>query len=325
MVAGLPAECAGAISDQTLGSLLAAHGYRTHHVGKWHNGQAAFERSFQTGRCVFMGGMADPFDTPLESWDGHRFGNDVKRGAHATDVFAEAARHFLSSVAGAEPFFLSVAFTAPHDPRRTHPEFHLHYPPDSVEMPPNFREHPPLRRDRLPVRDELCLPLPRDAAAVRRELGNYFAMVEHLDHAVGRVLDAVPDNTLVAYTSDHGLSIGQHGLLGKQNVFDASIRVPLLMRGPGIDAGVANRTLVYQHDLFPTLLGAAGVQVGPDVVPTEFRSLKTGLPRTSIETFYGDEWHATTDGRQKVTRHLPQGTTWTFDLDADPWEQCPSE
>ncbi len=319
MVGGLPGEFTGKPSGATLGSLLGDAGYRTHHVGKWHNGDAAFERSFQTGRCVFMGGMADHFDTPLKAWDGRDYCGEYMSGAHSSDVFSEAARLFLNTREDDRPFFLSVAFTAPHDPRRTHAEYHDRFPPESIALPPNFTPTPDLRPDRLPIRDNLCLPIPRDPRGVQREIAGYYAMVEHLDHCVGRVLEVVPENTLVVYTADHGHALGQHGLFAKQNVYDHSVRVPLIVSGPGVDVGVSDR-LVYQHDLFPTLLERAGVEVPASA----FRSLDTSPPREAIGCYYEHECRMTTDGRHKTIENLLDGTTRRYDLAADPWEMQPT-
>ena len=107
---------------------------------------------------------------------------------------------------------------------------------------------------------------PREASEVQRHLAEYYGMISHLDECVGQILDTVDeegiaDETIVVYTADHGLAVGQHGLFGKQNLYDHSMRVPLIVRGPGVAAGTIADTLCYQHDLNPTLLHAAGVTV----------------------------------------------------------------
>ncbi|MEM1211137.1 MAG: sulfatase-like hydrolase/transferase [Planctomycetota bacterium] len=322
--------------DATLGGLLGQAGYRTHHIGKWHNNEEPFCRSFQSGEAVMIGGMPhDHFQTPMENWDGQALSPMFLSNCHGTDVFAEAARAFLYQHANADddrPFFLSLAFTAPHDPRVTHPEYHTRFPIDQIELPPNFTPDPALRPDLLPIRDNLSLTLPRDPEAMKREIAGYYAMVEHLDHGIGRVLDqldttGLAEDTLVIYTADHGHAVGQHGLLAKQYSYDHSLRVPLLAAGPGIPKGRTCDALCYQHDLFPTLLHTAGITD----TPTAFEDLTPCLTgqrdhhRPWVGCYYTDEWRTVSDGNTKlVQRLLPHDRGFTrFDLERDPWETTP--
>src|SRR5439155_24165644 len=110
------------------------------------------------------------------------------------------------------------------------------YDPERVPLPANFRGEHPFDNGDLQVRDELLAPHPRPPAEVRRHLADYYGMISHQDHWMGRVIEAVPEDTIVVYTADHGLALGQHGLMGKQNLYDHSIRVPLLMRGLDLPA-----------------------------------------------------------------------------------------
>ncbi|MEM6332983.1 MAG: sulfatase-like hydrolase/transferase [Planctomycetota bacterium] len=339
MAHGVSAPYLGPPTVPTLGQRLRDAGYTAHHIGKWHNFEPAFERSFDTGEAVFHGGMPeDHFNTPMSRWDGKTHARQAMMNCHGTDVFAEAARAFLHRRADddtAQPFFLSLAFTAPHDPRRTHPEYHARFPAERIDLPPSFTPNPEMRPDRLPIRDNLCIPLPRDPAAMRHEIAGYYAMVEHLDHGIGRVLDALSqtglaDDTLVVYTADHGHAVGQHGLLAKQTVYDHSTRVPLIVAGPGVARGAVRDQLVYQHDTHPTLLTAAGLDAEGcafDALTPLLTEAPADWPRQTIGSFYGDDLRMITDGRTKlVVEHHPQGTTRTaYDLAADPWEMSPQD
>ena len=231
----------------------------------------------------------------------------------------------------AKPFCLVVAFTAPHDPRRTHEQWHRRYPVGSIDLPPNFRPSHPFDNGELDVRDELLTPRPRDADQTRREIADYHAMIEHVDHAIGQVhatLDelGLGDDTLVAHTADHGLAVGQHGLMGKQNLYEHSTRVPLVIAGPGVPAAEVRNALVYPHDLFPTLLETA------DVDPPQrcaFASLWPTIrdtavaPRDTLGCYYKDRQRMVRRGDRKLIAYRLAGELryQQFDLAADPWEQ----
>lgn len=107
----------------------------------------------------------------------------------------------------------------------------------------------------------------------RRE---YMAIITHMDREFGRLLDAleasgVDESTLIVFSGDHGLALGEHGLMGKQNPYDHSIRVPLVFSGPGIPRGVEVSELVYSGSIFPTICDLVGIDI-PDHV--EFDSLR---------------------------------------------------
>src|SRR5260370_29375322 len=104
-------------------------------------------------------------------------------------------------------------------------------------------------------------------------------MITHVDAQMGRVLDTLEQtghagDTIVVFAADNGLAVGQHGLLGKQNLYDHSIRVPLIMSGRGVPGGKRADTLCYLLDLFPTLCDLTGL---PTPSPLEGRSLQPAL------------------------------------------------
>jgi choline-sulfatase len=138
------------------------------------------------------------------------------------------------------------------------------------------------------LRDERLAPFPRTPYAVRVNRREYYALITHMDVQIGRLLDALEksgkaDNTYIFFTADHGLGVGQHGLLGKQNMYDHSVRVPFVVKGPGIPAGKKNDTPIYLQDVMPTTLELAGV-ARPDHV--QFKSLMP-LLHGQQESHYG--------------------------------------
>jgi arylsulfatase A-like enzyme len=110
-----------------------------------------------------------------------------------------------------------------------------------MTLPENWMPEHPFDNGELRIRDELLAKLPRDPAETRQHLADYSAMIAHQDYHMGCLVDRLDalglgEETLVIYTSDHGLAIGRHGLMGKQNVYEHALRIPLILRGPGIPA-----------------------------------------------------------------------------------------
>ena len=161
---------------------------------------------------------------------------------------------------------------------------------------------------------------------MRRHLAEYYAMISHLDAELGRLLatlDSVGDlsDTVIVVAGDNGLAVGQHGLMGKQNVYEHSVRVPLLVSGPEIPAGVSSDALVYLFDLFPTLCDLCRMPVPESV---EGRSLQScwqagDRGRDSLYLAFANAVRGVSDGRRKLIEYAC-GATQLFDLENDPWE-----
>ena len=309
---------------------FAAAGYRTFITGKWHNGAASAERAFETGRSVFLGGMADPYRLPVRDFS--RGGAEpVTRegGKHDSALFADEAVAFLEAQKGDRPFLCYVAFKAPHDPRVAPAVWHERFRASPPPAPANFLPQHPFDNGEMAIRDELLLPWPRTETAVQRELADYYASIGHLDEQIGRILatlrsSGLEENTLVVFSSDNGLAIGSHGLMGKQNLYEHSVRVPLLLAGPGVPRGLRSDMLCYLQDVFPTLADLAGVAT---IDGTDGRSLRPLLDdpaapfRATIFTAYRHVQRAVRDSRFKLIRYPQADRTQLFDLRADPLER----
>jgi len=335
----------------TLGEHLRANGYQTFGTGKWHNGTAAYARSFTDGAEIFFGGMHDHWNVPachfdptgryelqrpmcLDAWRSNAVSNIVSDhthpGRHSTDLFADAAKEFLRTRQGEKPFFMYVSFMAPHDPRTMPREFLDLYNPEDIELPANFMEEHPFDNGELVIRDEKLEAWPRTEPAIRRHLAEYYAMISHLDHAIGDILQALKetgqyDNTIIVLAGDNGLALGQHGLMGKQNLYDHSVHVPLIMAGPGIQQGEKSDAMCYLIDIAPTLCEQVGIEApdtfeGQSLLPVlqgRSESLRDGLLFA-----YKDVQRAVRDDRYKLVEYVVNGkrTTQLFDLADDPYE-----
>ncbi|MCU0914513.1 MAG: sulfatase-like hydrolase/transferase [Planctomycetes bacterium] len=287
--------------------VLRAAGYETFHVGKSGNGFVPGLQAFEHNT------IRD--DRPVAE-------RTTSSQNHANQVI-----EFLRTRTGDRPFFIYVAPPVPHDPRVAPQEFMDLYDPAKIPLPVNFQPVHPFDNGDMAVRDEQLAPWPRTPEIVRRHLADYYACVTCLDHHVGRIIAHLEqakllDNTIVVFSGDNGLSLGDHGLFGKQNVYEyGGMHVPLVLAGPGIPAGRSD-ALVYLLDLFPTICNLAGT---PIPAPLEGQSLvpvmmgRSAAVREYLFTAYKPQRAIRTD-RWKLIRYTHINKTQLFDLQTDPRE-----
>lgn len=308
---------------------FAAAGYRTFITGKWHNGAKSVTRVFQDGRGVFLGGMVDPHTAPVQDFAGDGvLSAKQPAGKHVVERFADEAVMFLAAQSGAKPFLCYVAFNAPHDPRVAPTSFHSAYRADPPPVPANFLPQHPFDNGEMMVRDEKLLGTPREEQAVRGEIADYYAAITFMDQQIGRILAALEasgqaGNTIIVFSSDHGLALGSHGLLGKQNLYEHSMRAPLILAGPGIPAGRRSAALCHLLDIFPTLGDLTGVAAPAGSEGLSLRPALNGQAtgRRVIGTAYRNVQRAICDGRWKLIAYPKVPRVQLFDLHNDPDER----
>jgi choline-sulfatase len=284
--------------------VLRQAGYGAYMTGKWHV-QADVQQAFDQALHV-RGGMPQQtpagYNRPLadaeDPWSPYdpKFGGFWEGGKHWSEVVADDALSFLEAAGRKEqPFFMYIAFNAPHDPRQSPKQYVDMYPAEQIKIPESFRPlHAHYRAMGCgeSLRDEKLAPFPRTSRAVQVHRSEYYAIISHMDAQIGRILDALQasgkaDNTYVIFTADHGLSVGNHGLIGKQNMYEHSVRVPLIVSGPGIESGGVRQGPVYLQDVMPTTLEWAGLDVPEHV---QFRSLNPLLANereANYDSVYG--------------------------------------
>lgn len=304
-------------------------GYATFMSGKWHNAKPGVARSFAAARAVFIGGMGDPMTIPLHDLrDGKLAPRPVGPHAHACEVFADEAVRFLKDHDGRRPFLLYLPFDAPHDPHIVPDGFPVTYDPAAIPLPPNFLPVHPFDNGEMEVRDEVLLPTPRPPDQVRQMLADYYRYITYLDGQIGRVLDALwasphGTNTCVVFAGDSGVARGSHGLIGKQNLYEHSIGVPLIVAGPGIARGRTTDAMAFTFDILPTLGELCGIPA-PD--GSDGRSLARVLRgddtagREVIFAAYKTVQRSVRDERWKWIVYPAAGRTQLFDLNEDPFE-----
>ena len=334
-----------------LGEALRGEGYRTFGSGKWHNWTDSYHRSFTDGAEIFFGGMADHWNVPAFDYDPsgrydqqcpyiehplssrevkHRHCDHIHVGRHSTDLVSAAGIDFLEQYTAPDPYLLYLSFLAPHDPRSMPREFLDLYDPETIELPENFMGAHPFDNGELQVRDEKLAAFPRTREEVRQHLAEYYAMITHIDTRIGEVVEAVRkrgelDNTIFVLCGDNGLALGQHGLMGKQSLYDHSVRVPLIFAGPGIPEGHATDALGYLLDIFPTLCELTEIPVPESVdgISLVDAMKGDGAGRKHLYLAYRDLHRGVRTDRYKLIEYVVEGChvmTQLFDLKQDPWE-----
>jgi arylsulfatase A-like enzyme len=324
-----------------LPKVLRTGGYHTWYVGKWHTAGRPSTVGYEDTDGLYAGGgpraqnYLDFRGRPATGYGGWQFQTDggqrfPEKGIGLTPnisaEFADATIRLISRKTD-KPFFLHVNFAAPHDPRIWPPGYERAYDPAKLPLPANYRPEHPFDHGNARGRDEVLLPFPRTEDEVRQELACYYSVISHLDAQVGRILKALDDtgqrdNTLIIFTSDHGLAIGSHGLVGKQNMYEHTINVPFVLAGPGIPRGERRAAQCYLRDLFPTICELAGLErppvEGQSLVPV-LRGEKSEL-YPFIVGYFQDSQRMIREGNWKLAWY-PKIDRWQlFDLASDPHE-----
>lgn len=309
----------GALSEDVtlLPAMLRRRGYHTAMVGKWHLGLAAPDRPIDRGFDHFegfLGDMMDDYYTHLRHGLNYMRYNEevIEPEGHATDLFSDwAVRYIESRTVSTAPFFLYLAYNAPHTP---------------IQPPDEWVEKVLAREDGI------------DEARAR-----LVALIEHMDHGIGRVLRALDENgftddTLVFFVSDNGGQLNvaaSNGPLrdGKQSVYEGGLRVPAIASWPGVIAeGATADAPLLTMDIYSTLVEVAGVPLthfieGQSFLPTlrgyvqDFSDRLMFFSRREGGLRYnGKTIEAVRHGPWKLLQNSPFAPLELYNLNEDPLE-----
>lgn len=333
----------------TLGEALQKEGYNTYGIGKWHNGVESYARSFNGGADIFFGGMWDHWNVPIYSYDEKKeysnrinytrdffrentvlsmIAEKVNSGVHSTELFTKSAVDFIDNYDSEDPFFLYVSFLAPHDPRTTHKRFHDMYNKDEIKLPSNFLEEHPFDYGVKRERDEDLAAYPRSEDEVKKNIAEYYAMISHIDYEVGNIIDKLKEkglyeDTIIVFSGDNGLAVGQHGLMGKQSNYEHSIRVPLIFCGPGIPKGKVVNEYAYLFDIYPTLIDLVGGEKPDSVEGKSLVNTINNEEEVYKYMYFGftDRIRTVKDKKYKLIEYRGDvKETQLFNLENDPYE-----
>lgn len=318
---------------------MGERGYHTFMTGKWHLSVDP-AKHFDQALHVRSGmpkdesrsynrpllGQPDPWSPSDPSLGGYWQG-----GKHWSEVTADDAIGFLQERnQTAKPFFMYVAFNAPHDPRQSPAEFVAKYPLDRIQVPNSYQPEYPYQNDigcGASLRDEKLAPFPRTEFAVKTHRAEYFALITHLDAQIGRVLEALDAGgeaakTWIFFTADHGLAVGKHGLMGKQNMYEHSLRVPFIVKGPGVAPGKVAAP-IYLQDVMATSLDLAGGKPAEVDFQSLLPLIRGESKQATAEPVYGaylDLQRAIIAGGWKLIVYPKAKKLRLFHLAADPDE-----
>ncbi len=300
-----------------LPAMLKKTGYHTAHIGKWNLGLDHPNLPNDHGFDLFHGWLEDMMD---DYWTHRRFGKNFMRlneqtidpEGHATDLFTEWSVDYVKEQAkNKEPFFLYLAYNAPHFP---------------VQPPEEWLQKV---KQREPGIDETRAKL--------------VAFIEHMDDGIGQVVKALKEsgqyeNTLIVFTSDNGghlPSMANNGPTrdGKQSMYEGGLRVPTGIAWPGkIKPGTASDQVNLSMDLYPTLLEVAGVEIDHAIEGRSFLNTLLGQqPEEERQLYFirregglrygGQAYYALRLGDWKLLKNSPYQPMELYNLKKDPLEK----
>lgn len=304
----------------TLAKIYANAGYQTGYIGKWHldgNGRSSF---------IPPGGRRQGFQYWKALECTHNYNNSAyyagdspeKKFWEGYDAIAQASdaqQYIRDQAKGENPFLLFLSWGTPHAPYHTAPQkYQDMYDPAQLKLHPNV---PPDMEEK-----------------VRKDLAGYYAHCTALDDMVGEILQTIEeadiaDNTIILFTSDHGDLLGSHRAYKKQQAYEESVRIPMLIRAPQLSSG-EYRALINSYDIMPTLLGLSGIRIPETVEGDDFTPFLRGevpLPDTAtvlscVQPF--GQWNRFDHGGREYRGLRTLRYTYTRDLNG-PWQLFDNE
>lgn len=311
----------------TMAEIFGEHDYDTGYIGKWHLDGHGRLQNVPTGERR----------QGFEFWNGNECTHDYNHSVYYDnenpdrkiweryDTFdqTDAALHYINDRKEIDnPFLMVVSYGTPHGPYHTAPkEYRDRFDPEKIILRPNVPE--------------------KSKKRAKKELSGYYAHIAAIDEMIGKITEQLKadgqwDNTIILFTSDHGDLLGSHGELKKQQPYDESIRVPMLLKLPANKniAPSTKKMVINSEDLLPTLLGLTDLNIPDSIEGTDFSPLiennedieNAGLIR-SIQPF--GSWNRNRGGREYRGLRTPRYTyvqdlngPWLlFDNQEDPYQE----
>ncbi len=331
-------------NGQVWTSVMKEAGYKTYHSGKWHVPTLPANKIFDEAESIrpgMPGTVKSSYNRPLSvgdtawiPWDTSIGGFWAGEGnVHWSEVLANLTIDYLNENKNSkEPLFISCAFNAPHDPRQAPKEYVDMYDLDKIKLPKSYLSiHPYLNEMGCPksLRDEKLAPYPRTAYSIKKHIQEYYAIITHMDAQIGRIFEALEkngmlENTLIVFSADNGLALGKHGLVGKQSMYDHSMKVPLVFAGCGLPEGESRDQLVYLQDLVPTIYDLIGVETPEGVEYVSqldiIKNKKVDAKRDCVYGAYMNLQRMVRNDRYKLFFIPKAKQVYLFDLKKDPEE-----
>lgn len=294
-------------APKSLPEKLRENGYHTYMTGKWHAMGKPVKSIFDETGSIQPGQLKTYNST----------------AGHITDITGKEAVDFINNYNKEKPFFAYVAFNAPHVPRQTEQKYYDLYPAKKIVLPPSFSDYLPLNKN---VKYQYA-PDPLRTKVMQQRIMQNNAMVTHMDARIGDIINALKEkglyeNTLIVFTSDHGINFGENGVAGKVCLYEPSVTAPLIIKATNIKADTKISNRVYLQDIVPTLFDMLGLKTDNS---TDFESLfplitKKGKARASIYLAMLDDQRGIISDDKKLIIYPKTGVLELYDLEKDPWE-----
>ena len=333
-------------AQQNVAKLLQSAGYHTGVIGKWHLG------SDPTGfdRWIILPGQG-VYNNPAFLTPAGR----LTVNGYVTDIITDLGTEWLDTRPKDKPFFLLLHHKAPHREWTPSEKYRAEFSKKTIPEPPSLFDKYDSRPAALPEnrqtiardlnRNDLKMDPPDgitgDALThwkYQRYMKDYLACVQSVDDSVGKVLDYLDThdlakNTLLIYTTDNGFFLGDLGLFDKRFMYEPSLRVPLIARGPGVKAGTVTESIALNIDYAPTFLAAACEKIPADMQGRSLIPILSGEPPADWRTamyyrYYHDPGHHNTRAHlgirtatHKLIHYWKKDAWELFDLTTDPQEQ----
>ncbi|MEM6963293.1 MAG: sulfatase-like hydrolase/transferase, partial [Bacteroidota bacterium] len=241
-------------APKSLPERLKERGYYTYMTGKWHAMGKSPQAIFDSLGTIQKG--------QLETY--------YQEKGHATDITGKEAADFINSYDSSNPFFVYVAFNAPHVPRQTAQKYYDRYPTEKIQLPPSVVKGP-----LNPNIKYNYTKAPLKPSVMKKRVQQNNAMVTHMDERIGDILQALKnknlyDDSIVIFMSDHGISFGENGVAGKVCLYEPSVTAPLIIKAPELPNNNIITKRVYLQDILPTLLEMLDIPIPEDM---DFESL----------------------------------------------------
>lgn len=340
--------------DPTLPECLTAAGYHTHLAGKLHFWPRRKLYGFMSadwsdgpygsldgtlgdyGLFLRENGFTHPeravrdHGVPVNGWKARPWHLDER--LHFTNWVTQKSLDFLDRRDPTVPFFLNASYFHPHGPLTPPAAYWEMYIDRDLPAPitAEWSTEQTERHAGLPLESWRTVLTPEQ---MHRFRAGYYASITHIDDQIGVLLKALPENTIVIFTSDHGEMLGDHQWIRKTRALEASARIPFIVRFPktmGIEAGQVRDEVVELMDIMPTCLDAAGVTVpggvdGSSLLglvrrTTPWREFLHGEIARQGGTDPATGMQYLTDGKQKYVWEPQTGREYFFDLENDPTE-----
>ncbi len=248
-------------------------------------------------------------------------------GHPAKDAITKAINFIDKERDDNKPFFMYLGFPAPHDPRWAAQEYRDLYKQQDMKLPNNYQPVHKYDMGMMTVRDERLEKWPRTKEAIKRHIYDYYSIVSAIDKDIGRLLDylertGLDKNTIIVFSSDQGIALGSHGLMGKQNLYEATQKVPLFISGPNISKGQSD-AFVYHHDILPTIVDMVSGNKLPTIDGKSFKPIiegKIAKVRNNIVLAYEKSQRTIRVGDFKLYQLPLINITMLFNLATDPDE-----